>query len=271
LSSRGSAMLEFQVKTANTDAHSGEYGGKTPNAAVALSQIIASLFTKEGNVAVDGFYAKVVPISAEQKAMVKKIPYNAADDMKVLGTTAETGDTNFLPLERVWYRPTLEIIGMQSGYTAAEGHSNIIPGNAMARITCRLVNNQDGKEIIDLIVKHINKNCPAGATVSYKFSDGYARPMSYPTNTKGFNYVSEALSKVYGKQPLQQGTGGSGGALLSIKEVLDIYPYSMGFLQADEKWHASNEYFRVSSIRKGQLVYRYYLQHLAEEESKLKK
>ena len=269
-SSRGAAQLEFTVKTANTDAHSGQFGGKTPNSVVAISQIIASLYDKAGNVAVEGFYHKVLPITAAQKETIKMVPYDPAKDMEILGTTAEVGDPTFSPLERVWYRPTLEVIGMQGGYTAAEGHSNIVPGNAMARITCRLVNNQDGKEIIDLIVKHINKNCPVGASVTYKFKPGYASPNTTPTDTKAFSYVSDALSKIYGKQPFKLGTGGTGGAMLSFKEVLGVYAYSLGFLLPDEKWHASNEFFRVSSMRKGQLVYCYYLQHLADEESKVK-
>jgi len=271
LSSRGSVQLQFNVKTANTDAHSGQFGGKTPNAVVAMSQIISSLFDKQGNVAVEGFYDKVLPITPQQKETIKRVPYNPADDMKILGTTAEVGDPTFTPLERVWYRPTLEIIGMQGGYTAAEGHSNIIPGNAMARITCRLVNNQNGDEIIDLIRKHINKYCPVGATVSYKFKPGYASPMTTPSDTKAFNYIATSLSKIYGKQPLKISTGGTGGAMLSFKEILGVYAYSLGFLQADEKWHASNEFFRTSSIRKGQIVYCYYLQHVADEESKIKK
>ena len=271
LSSRGAAQLEFSVKTANTDAHSGQFGGKTPNAVVAMSQIIASLYDKAGNVAVEGFYEKVLPITAQQKEVIKGIPYDPARDMKILGTTAEVGDPTYAPLERVWYRPTLEIIGMQGGYTAAEGHSNIVPGNAMARITCRLVNNQDGKEIIDLIVKHINKNCPVGATVSYKFKPGYARPMTTPSDTKAFSYVSDALSKFYGTQPFKLGSGGTGGAMISFKEILGVYAYSLGFLLPDEKWHASNEFFRVSSLRKGQLIYCYYLQHLADEAGKMKK
>ena len=271
LSARGSVQLEFTVKTANTDAHSGQFGGKTPNAVVAMSQIISSFYDKLGNVAVAGFYDKVLPITAQQKEIVKKIPYDPAADMKILGTTAEVGDPSFTPLERVWFRPTLEIIGMQGGYTAPQGHSNIIPGNAMARITCRLVNNQNGDEIIDLIRKHISKNCPVGATVSYKFKPGYASPMTTPPGTKEFSYVADALSKIYGRQPLKMATGGTGGAMLSFKEVLGVYAYSLGFLQPDERWHAANEYFRLSSIRKGQLVYCYYLQHLADQESKLVK
>ena len=271
LSLRGSAQLEFTVKTANIDAHSGEFGGKTPNAVVAMSQIISSLYTKEGNVAVEGFYDKVLPPTPAEKEMIKKMPYDPARDMKLLGTTAEIGDTTYSPLERVWYRPTLEIIGMQGGYTAPEGHSNIIPGNAMARITCRLVNNQSGKEIIDLIVKHINKNCPVGATVTFKHSGGSTSPMKFPAETKAYNYVSDALVKIYGKQPLQIATGYSVGPLIDIKETLGLYAYSLGFEQADEHWHGANEFFRISSIRKGQMIYCYYLQHIADEESKLKK
>ena len=99
----------------------------------------------------EGFYDKVIPTTLEEKEMIKKVPYDKLDDMKLLGTTAEAGDTTYSPLEQIWYRPTLEIIGMQSGYTAAEVHSNIIPGNAMARITCRLVNNQTGSEIEESI------------------------------------------------------------------------------------------------------------------------
>ena len=273
MSLRGAVTMEFNIKTANTDAHSGQFGGKTPNSAVIMSQIISSFYTKEGNIAVEGFYDKVVPATAQEKEMMKKIPYSKSDDMKILGTTAEVGDTSFSSLERIWFRPTLEIIGMQSGYTATEGHSNIIPGNAMARITCRLVNTQSGKEIIDLIVKHINKNLPVGATVTYKISNGGigAMAMKFPADTKEYNYVADVLTKIYGKQPIQVGSGFTVGSLLSIKEALGIYAYSLGFELPDEKWHSANEFFRLSSIRKGQLIYCYYLQHLADEESKLKK
>lgn len=271
MSLRGSAALQFNLKTADIDAHSGMFGGKTPNAAVAMAQLISSFYNREGNVAVEGFYDKVLPLTTEEKVMVEKIPYNKADDMKLLGTTAETGDTAYLPLERVWYRPTLEITGLQSGYTAPEGHANIIPGSAMARITCRLVSNQNPQEIIDLIVKHINKNCPTGATVTYKFIKGYSMPIKYPAETKEYKYVSDALYKIYEKQPLQIGVGYSTGSLIDIKEILGIYPYSLGFEMPDEKQHGANEFFRLSSIRKGQLIYCYYLQHVADEEAKLKK
>lgn len=270
MSLRGASIMEFSIKTADTDAHSGQFGGKTPNAAVIMAQIISSFYTKEGNVAVEGFYDKVVPITEQEKEMLKQIPYDKADDMKILGTTAEAGDTSFSPLERIWFRPTLEIIGMESGYTAPEGHSNIIPGKAMARITCRLVSNQSGEEITNLIVNHINQHLPPGATVSYKIRNKGigASPMKFPADTKEYRYIAEVLQSVYGKAPLQMGTGGSIGSLLFIKDVLGLYTYSLGFELPDEKWHAANEFFRLSSIRRGQLVYCAYLQHLAAEEGK---
>ncbi len=270
MSLRGAQAFEFTVKTADTDAHSGQFGGKTPNAALMMSQIIASFFTKEGNVAVEGFYDNVVPMNAAEREMMKKVPYDKAEDMKLLGTKAESGDTSYSALERIWYRPTLEIVGVQSGYTAAEGHSNIIPGNAMARITCRLVNNQSGEEICNLLVKHINKYCPPGGTLSFKYTPRQSSGVKFPADTKAYSYVAKALKKVYGKEPLQIATGGSIGTLTDIKDILGIYAYSLGFEQPDEAWHASNEYFRISSIRKGQLIYCYYLQQLGEEEGKLK-
>lgn len=270
VSLRGAVPLEFSIKTADVDGHSGEFGGKTPNAAMIMADILHSFHDEKGNVAVEGFYDKVIPISNEQRAMIKKVPYDPADDMKILGTTAETGDTSYSPLERIWYRPTLEIVGMESGYTAPDGHSNIIPGHAMARITCRLVNNQNGPEIVDLIIKHIKKVCPPGATPSFKFSGAYASPFQVPTNTKEYEYIATVLTGLYGKPPLQLATGGSVGAMLSFKEVLGLYAYPLGFQLKDEQWHASNEFFRLSSMRKGQLAFCRYLSLVGKENSKVK-
>ena len=263
MSVRGIAQLEFHVKTANFDAHSGN-GGKLPNSAKAMAEIIASFYNKDGSVAVAGFYDNVLPLTPEEREMVKKVPYTAADDMKLFGTTAETGDTNYMPLERVWYRPTLEINGMQAGYTAVEGFSNIIPGTAMCRLSCRLVNNQTGQEIIDLIEKHINKYSPAGSTITYNRKENDSSTLKFPSDTKAYNGVVDALTQIYGRPPLQVAMGGSVGTLIDFKEQLGLYAYSLGFQRKDEKAHAANEFIRISSLRKGQLVYCYYLQHISE-------
>ena len=263
MSIRGYARLEFHIKTASFDAHSGN-GGKLPNSAKAMAEIIASFYNKDGSVAVAGFYDNVLPLTHEEREMIKKVPYTAADDMKLFGTTAETGDTNYMPLERVWYRPTLEINGMQAGYTAVEGFSNIIPGTAMCRLSCRLVNNQTGKEIIDLIEKHINKYAPAGSTITYNRKENDSSPLKFPSDTKAYNSVVDALTQIYGRPPLQVAVGGSVGTLIDFKEQLGLYAYSLGFQLRDEKAHAANEFIRISSLRKGQLVYCYFLQHISE-------
>ena len=263
MSERGYAGLEFHVKTANFDAHSGN-GGKLPNSAKAMAEIIASFYDKNGNVAVEGFYDKVLPLTPEEREMIKKVPYSTADEMKLFGTTAETGDTSYLPLERVWYRPTLEINGMSGGYTAVEGFSNIIPGTAMCRLSCRLVYNQSGQEIIDLIEKHINKFAPAGTTIIYNSPEAFSIPLKFPSDTKAYKMVSDALTEIYGRPPLQAANGGSVGSLIDFKEQLGLYAYSLGFQRKDERAHAANEFTRISSLRKGQLVYCYYLQHISE-------
>ena len=268
---RGSVQMEFNVKTANYDAHSGLFGGKTPNSVKAMAEIISSLYNEDGSVAVEGFYDNVLPITAAEREMTSKVPYDPADDMKELGTIAEVGDTNYSSLERLWYRPTLEVIGMQGGYTAPEGHSNIIPSNAMARITCRLVNNQNGDEVIQSIVKHIDKHCPKGATVTYKYRQGYARPMKFPTDNKAFKYVSDVLTSFYGKSPYQTAIGGTVGPLIDFKEQLGLYAYSFGIQLYDEKFHASNEFVRLASLHKGQMLYVNYFLYVGESEGKLGK
>ena len=231
---RGGAKLEFRVKTANIDAHSVEFGGKTPNALMILSQIIASFYIKEGNVAVEGLYGNVLPMSPLEREMVKKVPYDPASDMKILGTNAEAGGTNYSSLERVWYRPTLEIIVMQGGYVAAEGFSNIIPGSAMARVSCRLINNQTGDEIIDKVVMHINKYCPPGATIEYTIKPAYLRPVKFPADTKEYKSIADALTKMYGRPPQQIASSASVGPLIEVKEQLGHYAYSLGVQQSDK-------------------------------------
>ena len=261
---RGIATLEFTVKTADKDAHSGIYGGKTPNAAKAMAEIISSFYNPDGRVAVVGFYDKVIPLTATEKEMLKKVPYNAAKDMKQLGTTADEGDTAYSPLERIWFRPTLEVNGLWGGYTAKEGFATIVPGSAHARISCRLVANQDAKEIIALIKKHIEEHRSAGTSISYKDSDSGAPPVKFPTDTKAFQSVYDVLEEVYRQQPLLTALGGTIGAIADLRKVIGLYVYSFGFILDDENIHAANEFIRLSDIRKGQIAYCLLLQYIGD-------
>lgn len=188
--------------------------------------------------------------------------------MKDLGTTVEVGEKDYTSLERLWYRPTLEVTGMWSGYTAPDGFANIIPGTAHVRMNCRLVPDQDGREIIKLIEQHINKNCPPGAAVTYKEFNSYAAPLKFPATGNSFLFAYDALTEVYKKEPFLTAIGGSIAALTHLKEVLGLYTYSFGFQQTDENFHAANEFIRISDIEKGEEAYRSLLQRIGDSKAK---
>jgi acetylornithine deacetylase/succinyl-diaminopimelate desuccinylase-like protein len=265
MSLRGSLPVEFEVRTATVDAHSGIYGGKTPNAAKAAAQIIASFYTPDDKVAIKHFYDRVLPLSKKEKDMIKNVPYDEKKDEKDLGTTVETGDHTHTPLERLWYRPTLEVTGVWGGYTAAEGFANIIPASVRVRLNCRTVANQEANEITHLIIQHILQHSPRGVTITFKDFEGYSMPIKFPATGPAFQAAYDVLANVYKKPPLLTAIGGSIGALTDIKEVLGVYTYSFGFQQADENFHAPNEFIRISDIEKGQTAYYLLLKHISNE------
>ncbi len=253
MSVRGGATMEFTLSTANRDLHSGVYGGKLPNAAGALAQIIASLHTGDGKVAVAGFYDRVKPMTAEEKAMAAKAPNDEQNEMKTYGATLFTGEKGYTSTERVWYRPTLDVTGMWSGYTAEDGFLNIIPASAHCRLMCRLVEDQRGDEIIELIKKHIAAHLPAGVRISYKDLGGFSNAAAkFPANTDAFRAAVAVLTNLYGKQPLLMGTGGSNAAMAIFKTQLGQPAYSFGFLRDDENYHSHNEFMRIADLQKGQ-------------------
>ena len=253
MSVRGGITMEFTLTTANRDLHSGIYGGKLPNAAQALTQIIASLHTPDGKVAVAGFYDKVKPITEREKAMAAKAPYDEKKEMQQYGATLFTGEKGYTATERVWYRPTLDITGMWSGYTADEGFLNIVPASAHCRLMCRLVEDQQGNEIIERIKKHIAQHLPPGVTINYKDLGGFSNAAAkFPANTPAFKAAFTVLTKLYGNEPILMGTGGSNAALAILKTQLGLPCYSFGFLRDDENYHSHNEFMRIDDLRKGQ-------------------
>ena len=265
MSLRGSIAVEFEVRTANTDAHSGIYGGKTPNAAKAAAQIIASFYTPDDKIAIEHFYDRVLPLSKSEQTMITKVPNDEKKDKNDLGTTAEAGDAAFSPLERLWYRPTLEVTGVWGGYTAEEGFANIIPGSVHVRLNCRTVADQNGVEITRLIKQHVSKHSPKGVTVTFKDFESYSTPIKFPAAGAPFQLAYDVLATVYKKPPLLTAIGGSIGALTDIKEVLGVYTYSFGFQQGDENFHAPNEFVRIADIEKGQKAYYVLLKHIGNE------
>jgi acetylornithine deacetylase/succinyl-diaminopimelate desuccinylase-like protein len=177
-----------------------------------------------------------------------------------------TGEKGYTSQETAWYRPTLEITGMWSGYTAEEGFLNIVPASAHCRLMCRLVADQDGVEIVQLIKKHIEVNKPEGVTITYKDMSGFATPAAkFSSNTDAFKAAVAVLTKLYGKEPLLLGSGGTNAALSILKQQLGLPAYSFGFLQEDENFHSHNEFMRISDLHKGQLAYCMLLSYIGSQ------
>jgi acetylornithine deacetylase/succinyl-diaminopimelate desuccinylase-like protein len=266
MSAKGAATMEFSLKTANRDLHSGVFGGKLPNAAAALAQIIASFHSADGKVAVPGFYDRVAPMTDEEKQRAANAPYDEQKELQENGATLFTGEKGYTSQERAWYRPTLEITGMWSGYTAEEGFLNIVPASAHCRLMCRLVADQDGTEIIQLIKKHIDANKPEGVTITYKDMSGFATPAAkFSSNTAAFKAAAVVLTQLYGKEPLLLGSGGTNAALSILNQQLGLPAYSFGFLQEDENFHSHNEFMRISDLHKGQLAYCMLLNYIGNQ------
>lgn len=266
MSVRGAATMEFTLKTADRDLHSGVYGGKLPNASELMAQIVASLHDADGKVAVAGFYDKVKPMTPEEKAMAANAPYDEQKEMQENGATLFTGEKGYTSLERVWWRPTLDVTGMWSGYTAEEGFLNIVPGSAHCRIMCRLVQDQQSEEIIALIKKHIAGHTPEGATITYKDLGGFSNDaVKYSANTDAFKYAYAVLTQLYGKEPLLMGSGGSNAAMAIINKQLGLPAYSFGFLQEDENFHSHNEFMRISDLQKGQYAFCMLLKYIGSK------
>ncbi|MBS1933509.1 MAG: dipeptidase [Bacteroidetes bacterium] len=266
MSVRGAATMEFTLKTANRDLHSGVFGGKLPNAAQILSQLVATLHDADGKVAVEGFYDTVQPMTAEEKAMAAHAPYDEQKELQEYGATLFSGEKGYTSVERVWYRPTLDVTGMWSGYTAEEGFLNIVPGSAHCRIMCRLVANQQSDEIITQIKKHIATHLPEGVTITYKDLGGFANDAAkFSTSTDAFKAAFAVLTKLYGKEPLLMGTGGSNAAVGIMMKELNLPMYSFGFLQEDENYHSHNEFMRISDLKKGQYAFCMLLKYIGEK------
>ncbi|MGG3676921.1 dipeptidase [Heyndrickxia faecalis] len=246
---RGLCGLEIHVKGASSDLHSGEYGGGVQNAATALVELLASFHDQDGRVLVEGFYDKVEASTPEEKEAFAK---QAADEGQIqaqLGVPALFGEKGYSYAERTSVRPTLEINGLQSGFTG-EGLKTVLPSEAFAKVTCRLVPNQDPYEILSLVKKHIEAHAPKGVTVSVtEFDKGY--PYVTPRSHPAIQLCGKAYEKVYGVPVTYTRGGGSIPIVAEFDRILNIPVVLMGFALSSENAHAPNEHFHLENFDKG--------------------
>jgi acetylornithine deacetylase/succinyl-diaminopimelate desuccinylase-like protein len=258
---RGLCGLQVDVTGANSDLHSGIYGGAVQNPIHALIQILNSMRGSDGHILIEGFYDSVRVLSDAEKAQIDSIPFDQSEFMNRVGVSELFGEAGFSNPERLWTRPTLELNGIWGGFQG-EGLKTVLPSKAHAKITCRLVADQDPEHINGLIEAHIRKNTPPGVKIDLTPVESSANPYVMPADLPGSLAAIEVLSELYGKKPLLVREGGSVPILSIFLQHLGTYATCFGFAMNDEKFHAPNEFFRLKSFELGQRAYCKILQRL---------
>ena len=247
---RGLVYTEIEAQGAKTDLHSGVYGGAAPNPLFALVEIISKLKDSKGKILIPGFYSKVKAPTKAELAAWKKLPFNEEHYRKTeVGSKTLTGEPGFSVLYRTWARPTLEVHGMPGGFTAA-GAKTVIPARASAKVSMRLVPNQDADDILKRYTKYVKKLAPKGIEVNIKcYSKGPACVVS--TDNRYIQAATEAMHDVFKKDTVFIRSGGSIPIVTDFQDVLKIPSVMMGFGLPDDNLHAPNEKFHIPNFYRG--------------------
>lgn len=251
MGTRGICMVEFTVRGPKADLHSGGFGGAVQNPLHALAEIVADLHDPDGHIAVEGFYDDVAVLTPEDRAAIAAVPYDEEEFKQQAGVDRLWGETSYTTLERLWVRPTLELNGMWGGFQG-RGSKTVLPAEAHAKITCRLVPDQDPQQVQAALVAHLESHVPAGVTLEIDARPGRTRPYSVSADHPGNRAVHDVLLEMYGREPYQTRTGGSVPVLSLFQDQLSVESIGFGFALQDEQIHAPNEFFRISSFEQAQ-------------------
>ncbi len=244
---RGLIYFELRVEAANTDMHSGNYGGVTPNPAHALAEILVRLKDSAGHILVPGFYDGVRPLDDEERRQFARVPFDEAELKRTYGLEALQGEAGFTPTERNWARPTLDINGIWGGYQGP-GAKTIIPAWAAAKLSCRLVPDQDPKAVSLALREYIEEVHPKTVRVNLTQLSGLVDPWITPVDHPVMRAAQRALRRVYGKDPALVRAGGSIGAVEVMGRLLDAPCLLVGFVLPDSFAHAPNERLDLDSF-----------------------
>ena len=260
---RGMVYTELEAAGARVDLHSGMYGGVAPNPLEALARIIAKLKDENGKVLIPGFYDKVQKPSAEERQAWSRLPFDEEEYRQAeIGSSRLTGEPGLTVQERTWARPTVEVHGIPGGFVGAGGKT-VIPARASAKISMRLVPDQEPAEIYDRFSAFVQKNVPAGISLKIKqFS--LADPIVVRTDNHFVRAASAAMKEVFGKETLFIRSGGSIPIVADFEKSLKIPSVMMGFGLPDDNLHAPNEKFHIPNFYRGiESIIRFF-QKLAE-------
>lgn len=246
---RGIWAGEFVVRGPKTDLHSGIYGGVVHNPAQALAEIIAGLHDDKGRITIPGFYDEVASLEPSERESLAKVPNREADILEKTGAPALYGEPGFTPVEQLGARPTLEINGIWGGFTG-KGFKTVIPAEARARISCRIVPNQDPDRIGHLVSEHFKRLAPPTVTVEIIPIAGIGAVMVNP-NVTAMRAASKAYELTFGVPPVFMREGGGIPIVSSFQNILKSQVILMGFGLPDDNPHAPNEKIQLANFYKG--------------------
>lgn len=259
---RGLSYVEVEVHGANMDMHSGVYGGAVPNPLNVLSGMIAKLHDEDGRITIPGFYDDVLELSAEERAEMAKIPFDLEEYKKSVGIADIQGEKGYTTIERTSIRPTLDVNGMWGGYIGA-GAKTVIAASAYAKISMRLVPNQDPDRITKLFADYFPTLAPSSVRVVVKPHHG-GHSYLLPTDDKGYLAAKKAMTQTFGKEALPTRSGGSIPIVALFEKELGSKSVLMGFGLNSDVIHSPNENYGLFNFYKGIETIPYFFKYYTE-------
>jgi acetylornithine deacetylase/succinyl-diaminopimelate desuccinylase-like protein len=252
LGTRGIITLDVNIKSANTDLHSGSHGGIIQNPIHVLVQLLAGLRNVNGSIAIPGFYDHVIEMKPEERSIVS-LQFDMAEYQKTTGGYALGGEKDYSVLERAWIRPTLEINGISGGY-AGEGFKTVIPAQAHAKISCRLVPNQDPLKIGRLIADHLKEHAPQGVEIEVDVHPGKGKAVRISPTEHVVKVFGKAFEEVFGVPCEYIYEGASIPIIPELREACGGEAILLGLGLVTDQIHAPNEHFGIDRLEKGMLI-----------------
>jgi acetylornithine deacetylase/succinyl-diaminopimelate desuccinylase-like protein len=261
VASKGLVSLDVEVTGANRDLHSGRYGGTVANAAAVLASVLAGLHAPDGSVAVPGFYDGVWPLTDERRAEIAAVAWDDEAYRAELGVPSLEGEAGYTTLERLWTRPTLEVDGLVAG-----GKYTVIPGRAVAHLSCRLVGGQDPDHVLDAVVRFVESFPAAGVRVRVIVDEARVPAYTIDPDHPAIRAGSAALRSVYPDQEVLLAViAGSLPAATLFERALGLKTLFFSFSTSDERLHAPDEFIRVRRLTEGMRAWEQLWRLLAEE------
>ncbi len=259
---RGLSYIQVEVTGANRDLHSGVYGGAVANPITILAQMIASLHDENNHITIPNFYDDVIESSTEERDQLAKAPFDEEEYKKDLGVKELWGEKGYSTNERTGIRPTLELNGIWGGYTG-EGSKTVLPSKAFAKISCRLVPNQEHHKMTKLLIDHLYKIAPAYITIKAEEHHG-GDPYLTPIDSIEYKAAAKAIEAGFGKPPVPVRGGGSIPITSLFETILHCKTVFLGFGLDSDNLHSPNEKFDLANFYKGIETIPYFHQYYAE-------